>query len=76
MSFHAALPEPSLSHPFQPTRLSQNSQPPGFVLGMPRKLLLSPEAGAGEQGHEIPSVSLMAPIIMTDVLTLPEGSTE
>lgn len=32
---------------------------------MPRKLLLSP--GAGEQGHEIPSVLLTAPIIMIDV---------
>lgn len=52
---------------FPPTRLSQNSQIPDCIPGMPRKLLLSPKAGGGEKGHEIPSVFLMAPIIMTDV---------
>lgn len=34
--------------PFQSTTLSQNSQTAGCILGMPRKLRLSPEAGAGE----------------------------
>lgn len=51
---------------FHSAQLSQNSQTSGCILGMPRKLLVFPEAGAGEQGHDSPSVFPMALITMTD----------
>lgn len=65
--FHAAPLKPSLSHS---TQLSQNSQTSGCILGMPRKLLVFPEAGAGEQGHDSPSVFPMALITMTELPSL------
>lgn len=61
LSSHAAPLKPSLSHSTQ-----LGSAKTGYILGMPRKLLIFPEAGAGEQGHDIPSVFLRALITMTD----------
>lgn len=65
-----SCPFTTLSKPtsitFQATKLSQNSQTSGCILGMPRKLLLlTQELGAGEQRCEIPSVFITAQI-MTD----------
>lgn len=50
--------------PFHSAQPEQSN--PGCILGMYRKLLISPEAGGGEQGHDIPLLFLRALITMTD----------